>query len=447
VPSGESRISCLGALRAALVSAWRGYSEVNDEEKRSAELKPASLLALLVFGLTLLGTMHLVPAAREFTGFDSPWPAVAILLAAIGTSFFGGLAWRRKPVLDVLMLVDTSLYCLLICLLMVQTVSPVRYVFGLVFGQVSVDYGRRVPFNWPMFAAVGLLPTAVSLFAWPDFAVVVLVVFGAMMFVFTSLTTAKQWKLQKQNAQLQSAFRIADQVATNSVDIALAATAAEMGAFVHHLRNALTPVVNHLLILSRSETLAEADRFSVGAARRGADRSVELLENLVATIKRRSSPRQETFSVAALIGTVVEEIRQFAPEGARLVVPDELPAFEVRGNPDQLRLAIENLLRNAFEAGATRVELRTRFEGGTEKLVLVVRDDGPGIPPDILDRLLRQPVTHGKRDGHGFGLYFSRRLIELLGGSLTMASTGEGGTHFEIVLPGRPADRAAPAAG
>jgi len=101
-----------------------------------------------------------------------------------------------------------------------------------------------------------------------------------------------------------------------------------------------------------------------------------------------------------------------------------------------------NLVRNAQEAlvesGSSdrRIWMRTEGRVGGQ-LRIEVRDNGPGIPPDVLTRLF----THGfttKKTGHGFGLHASFIAAREMGGSLNVQSEGRGqGASFTLVLPAR----------
>jgi two-component system sensor kinase FixL len=66
---------------------------------------------------------------------------------------------------------------------------------------------------------------------------------------------------------------------------------------------------------------------------------------------------------------------------------------------------------------------------------LTVRDNGPGIPPDMVDRLF-EPFSTTKPDGLGLGLSISRKIVERFGGSLvSVCETGRAGAVFRLTLP------------
>jgi len=106
----------------------------------------------------------------------------------------------------------------------------------------------------------------------------------------------------------------------------------------------------------------------------------------------------------------------------------------VRGNPDQIKQAVLNLLINSLEAVARGGTLAVTLERGTAQGRIGISDDGPGIPETVLDHLYEMHVTT-KQTGTGIGLFVARAGIEAAGGSLELVHTGEAGTTFEIVLP------------
>jgi signal transduction histidine kinase len=117
-------------------------------------------------------------------------------------------------------------------------------------------------------------------------------------------------------------------------------------------------------------------------------------------------------------------------------VPDSLPALF--GFVSRLEQVFVNLLNNARDAGATRIEVQGRAteSKGRPAVRLVVGDNGPGIPPDILPKLFAQFVTTKPKGlGTGLGLRICRRIIEEMGGTIVATNRPEGGAQFEILVP------------
>jgi signal transduction histidine kinase len=138
--------------------------------------------------------------------------------------------------------------------------------------------------------------------------------------------------------------------------------------------------------------------------------------------------------------------RQLLDEGAaqaraagRRVTIDagELPAA-LRCEPEGLRLAIKVLLDNAiqYSPGDSVIALSGRCAG--DGLELAVRNSGPGIPEHeaahVFDKFYRGANAAGL-PGSGLGLYMARSVVEVHGGTLSLARPDAGGAEFTIWLP------------
>ena len=113
----------------------------------------------------------------------------------------------------------------------------------------------------------------------------------------------------------------------------------------------------------------------------------------------------------------------------------------VRGDDSALRRVFLNLLRNAWQAHAGLITVRTRIEHGTALLSQAdgaalrvdVEDDGEGVP-EQLRPLLFLPMVTGRRDGTGLGLALAQQIAASHGGLLTYEAL-EPGSRFSLLLP------------
>ena len=104
---------------------------------------------------------------------------------------------------------------------------------------------------------------------------------------------------------------------------------------------------------------------------------------------------------------------------------------------DEVRIAraVHNLVRNATEAMVDRGgKLTVSANMEDNNLVISVADTGPGVPPEIEDRLFQSFVTSGKDGGTGLGLAIVKKIAEEHGGCVRMTSSPQGAT-FSVVLP------------
>jgi signal transduction histidine kinase len=107
----------------------------------------------------------------------------------------------------------------------------------------------------------------------------------------------------------------------------------------------------------------------------------------------------------------------------------------VRADESKLRRLIFNLARNAIEAMPEGGRFTVTFARDGERLLLKFQDNGPGIPPEIQDRLFESFVTAGKKNGTGLGLAIVKTIAVEHDGSVEVKSRPGKGTTFEVRLP------------
>ncbi len=111
---------------------------------------------------------------------------------------------------------------------------------------------------------------------------------------------------------------------------------------------------------------------------------------------------------------------------------DDLPP--VLGSPDQLAQVFLNLILNAADSMPNGGELDIHVTRQDWQVILTFADTGPGIPPEILERLF-EPFVTTKKGGTGLGLAVSQSIIRRHGGTITAANAPQGGAIFTITLP------------
>jgi signal transduction histidine kinase len=100
-----------------------------------------------------------------------------------------------------------------------------------------------------------------------------------------------------------------------------------------------------------------------------------------------------------------------------------------------LKNIISNLINNSAEAMDQNGFISVSLEKEDENLLLEIRDNGKGIPKEILPQLMQEGASFGKKDGNGLGLYHAKKSIESWGGQIQIRSTVGVGTTVSIKLP------------
>jgi signal transduction histidine kinase len=206
----------------------------------------------------------------------------------------------------------------------------------------------------------------------------------------------------------------------------------------HELRTPLTSVLANLEILA--EELEGEQSETAEAALRSTRRMRRLVGDLLLLARadaRRSQPHSPT-DLGQILIEAAAELGPMADRHELLVHAEPAPVLGAR---DELHRLILNLLENAVRhtQPGTRVRARTGTVG--EEVVLVVEDEGPGIPAELVDRVFERFVRGGRDGGRGSGLGLAivRSVAEAHGGTVCLEATApqaeEKGTRFVIRLP------------
>jgi len=205
----------------------------------------------------------------------------------------------------------------------------------------------------------------------------------------------------------------------------------------HEINQPLTAAKNYLTVLKRGSATAGNTQQSDIAQKAGDQlvRAGDILQRLRNFIEKREEERHTETPAAlaadaiALLGTISNRCQLHTDIGKDL--PD------TRVDRIQIQQVLVNLMRNAIEAmeQAPRKELwLSARHSGNNMVVFRLRDSGPGLAPQIQDRLF-QPFASTKQDGMGVGLSICKRIIDNHGGRIWAEAAPEGGTIFCFTLP------------
>jgi two-component system sensor histidine kinase CpxA len=182
-----------------------------------------------------------------------------------------------------------------------------------------------------------------------------------------------------------------------------------------------------------------------------ADRLNQLIQRLL-TISRLETGRDGIRKIRLPLRELVENIAHDAeyeiPGRSCRVSAEPTDEYPVEADPDLLRSAIENVVRNAvrYTAAGTTVEIRLERRIGDlgEDIVVRVLDSGPGVPDEDLERIFQpfyriDDARNRQTGGAGLGLAIADRAVRLHGGRVRASNRPEGGLEVEIRIPAAPA--------
>ena len=148
--------------------------------------------------------------------------------------------------------------------------------------------------------------------------------------------------------------------------------------------------------------------------------------------------RREHVEIAALFERVAARHgRELQERGIHLGTRVDPAAASVPGDPDRLEQALQNLAANALRHTPDGGTIALTAAPSDGRIVLSVRDNGPGIAPEhlplIFDRFYKADAARQASGGSGLGLSIVKAIVERHGGTIT--ARNENGAVFEIVLP------------
>jgi PAS domain S-box-containing protein len=207
----------------------------------------------------------------------------------------------------------------------------------------------------------------------------------------------------------------------------------------HDFKGPLTTIVGF------ADVLAEDDRFD--------DESRKFLAMISSSAMRLASLATDTLALSRLeqneLALIVEEfdlvplvreiVRVFSVTRS-IELRSDRPELVIGGDPSRLRQVFENLIGNAikYSPGGEPIEVYLRMKGrGVE---CSVRDQGIGIPeadkPKLFGRFARAQNARAMGiSGTGFGLYLTKTIVEMHGGTISVDSREGGGSTFRVFLP------------
>lgn len=212
----------------------------------------------------------------------------------------------------------------------------------------------------------------------------------------------------------------------------------------HELRTPINAVLGYstLLLENIYGPLNEKQAEGIQRTQRAAKHLLELVNDVLDLSKIEAGKidlRLQPVAFPAIVEELFVTVRPLADKyGTKLALEHDGSSVTVVSDPRRVRQILLNLLSNAIKFGRgkpIRVQVNRAEDDGVSVAVI---DQGDGIPPEDQDRIFQEFVQLGKtqlQEGTGLGLPISKRLAELLHGSLTMESHVGKGSTFRLTLP------------
>lgn len=216
-------------------------------------------------------------------------------------------------------------------------------------------------------------------------------------------------------------------------DQAALAQVGKMAAVVaHEVRNPLAGIRGALQVIGQRLGSGGTERAIIDEVISRVDGLNEIVQDLLLFARPRP-PVLASISVSALVASAVSLVERdpnFAEVTLRVTCADTVVAVDA----DQLKQVLLNLLINGAQAMSGRGDVHVSARAVNDGCEIRLRDNGPGIAPDVREHLF-EPFFTTKHRGTGLGLATARRILDAHGGTLTLECPASGGTVAVVWIP------------
>jgi signal transduction histidine kinase len=166
------------------------------------------------------------------------------------------------------------------------------------------------------------------------------------------------------------------------------------------------------------------------------DRIKDLVTDILQFNQADPGPVLVPVNYATFIEQVAGELRaELELNDVQLEFASPAPAVTLHLDVKRLRRVFVNLAQNATAAMPAEGRITLRFTQDAREVITEIADTGPGIAPEMADKLFQPFATHGKTHGSGLGLSICKKIIEDHHGRIWAANDPSGGAVFSFALP------------
>lgn len=214
----------------------------------------------------------------------------------------------------------------------------------------------------------------------------------------------------------------------------LAAIGQMLSGVLHDLRTPMTVIGGYAELMAIEESADERKKY-VEIIQRQFDHLNAMSKETLAFARGERQLFARKIFLRDFVREVEEYLRKdFEGSGVELKVSLDVDG-PARVDPNKLKRLVYNIARNAMQAMPNGGKFQFQVEREGDQILFRFVDNGPGIPPEISDRLFQSFVTAGKKDGTGLGLAIVKKIAEEHGGTVDFKSRPGKGTTFEIRIP------------
>lgn len=202
-------------------------------------------------------------------------------------------------------------------------------------------------------------------------------------------------------------------------------------AIVHELKNSLALIKGAAYIIGVSSEDNEEEVINI-------KRAVTDAENVITTLLDFSK-KDESGIEMIHVGTLIQQIlllakKEIISKGITIETEIDDTCYSHSESREALKVILQNLILNGIQAAPIDGKINIKCVEDHKKIDISITDDGEGIKTIPKEKVF-EPFFTTKSDGNGIGLWITKRLVEAMGGNITIAEDYFEGTRFKVVLP------------
>ncbi len=424
-------------MRKHAAIAWRNYVASMDLQEIISACSPqGTFSAVLVLLGIIFGGLYLpaVQSAIELSNGVLPTLFTFLGAAASLTAWRAGVT--KLDIIAVSQIIDTMAYSIVLLSLSAYTSGSASHAFAGLFALSCIFWGRHFSFSLIGSARILIVVLIFVVSGMIDVVSTIIAAVGVVLFIIATITTKSRLRQKAVVGLAQDALKDLDSILDRHDSDHATNTDDHVAALVHDLKNTLIPLSWSL------ESFAKGRRSGLRNPKESLTTAVESINGAVSILAdylkraKRSAIGKDGNSTVFLpsLGEAVQNSRHVEKYADKNLIV-QIDEVYVKGQLDFLKAAVNNLVENAFDAGADTVALRTIETNSEQQVALELTDNGPGLTKGVQKKLFEPFNAGGKEHGVGLGIYLAYRMVKSLGGEIKLAHSGKDGTKFVLTLP------------
>jgi signal transduction histidine kinase len=410
---------------------WKSWLESYDNEHVANSCKPGpTMLAVSTFVAAILAFRY-IPFQTGVPVLENALAVFLVLLggaASLGTWLAGP---NRKSLVGFFQIVDLIGYAGALVCCAAHSIPAASHGFAGMFALACIYWGTQFGISLIGAGLILSIPMPFVIAGLIGPVSGVLVGFGSILFISMAIRTSHIRKQQARIVRVEDVLSKFGELLENQTSAISSDLYINIGTLVHQMKNDLVAASWDLQDANEVNHDNQSVKKLVSCSEKNVSSVVREMEEFLDKLKfdKREQP---TFWLHEIVENLTEAYGAMSED--RRLVFDDIPHSQIAGAGDLIQMALVNLIDNSFEAGARAVFVRGELMS-KGRLLITVKDDGPGLPDEIQKNIFKPYNTLDKEHGVGLGIFLTSRVVKSAGGSINLVKTTSDGTRFDIILP------------